>query len=87
MSSSHHSSPWETVRQHLADRVRLIREEKYGENGGPLLAEVLGVPYRTWMNFEDGCTMPAEVMLHFIEVTNAEPHWLLSGEGPTYRVR
>ena len=79
-------SNWHTIKLDLAHRVRIIREELFGENGGPLLAQQIGVPYRTWMNYEDGCTIPAHAILRFIEVTDADPHWLLTGEGEPYRL-
>jgi len=78
-------SNWQTIKNDLACRVRIIREELFGENGGPLLAERVGVSFRTWMNYEDGKTIPAQVILRFIEVTDANPHWLLTGHGDTYR--
>lgn len=71
----------------LAVRVRTIREELYGEHGGPLLAEAVRVPFRTWHGYERGEQIPAEDILRFIEVTDAEPHWLLTGEGPKYAPR
>jgi hypothetical protein len=70
----------------LASRVREVRVQRYGENGGPVLAEALGIPARTWAHYESGVIMPAPVLLLFIEVTGVEPHWLLTGEGRTYRV-
>jgi hypothetical protein len=76
---------WQTIKLDLACRVRIIREELFGENGGPLLAQEVGVSFRAWMNYEDGCTIPAQVILRFIEVTDANPHWLLTGEGSSYR--
>ncbi len=76
-----------TIKAELGQRIREIREELYGENGGPLLAVALGVPFRTVLNYEDGCTMPAPAILRFIEVTNAHPRWLLSGEGEKYLAR
>lgn len=78
---------WNTLGIELAKRVRVVREELYGEHGGPLLAEALKVPFRTWYAYEGGRTIPAEVILHFIEVTDADPHWLLTGEGPRYASR
>jgi hypothetical protein len=63
----------------LAGRVREVRRERYGESGAPMLAEVLGLPARTWLNYEAGVTIPAEVILRFIEVTGADPYWLLTG--------
>jgi hypothetical protein len=65
----------------LAGRVREVRRELYGESGAPMLAEALGLPTRTWLNYEVGVTIPAEVILRFIEVTGADPHWLLTGLG------
>ena len=87
MDSSTKQSMWRSIKLDLSQRVRTIREELFGENGGPLLAEEIGVPFRTWMNYEDGCTIPAHAILRFIEVTNADPHWLLTGEGRPYRTR
>jgi hypothetical protein len=68
----------------LALRVREIRQEMFGENGGPLLAEGLGLPFRTWLQYEAGRTMPAEVFLSFLELTHANPGWLLTGSGEKY---
>jgi hypothetical protein len=65
----------------LAGRVREIRRHVFGEQGGPVLAEALGLPERTWSNYEAGVTIPALVILRFIEVCGASPHWLLTGEG------
>ena len=72
-------------RNGLAGRVRQLRRELYGESGAALLASALGLPDRTWLNYEAGVTIPAEVILRFLEVTAVEPHWLLYGEGEKYR--
>ncbi len=69
----------------LARRVREIREDIYGEAGAPMLAEVLDLPARTWVNYESGIIIPAKVILHFLEVTGANAGWLLTGEGERYR--
>jgi hypothetical protein len=69
----------------IAGRLRLIRSEIFGEHGGPELADRLGLPFRTWLNYESGVTIPGEVLLRFLEVTDSEPLWLLGGEGPKYR--
>jgi hypothetical protein len=71
----------------LASRVREIRREVFGEDGVPQLSEQLGFPARTWENCEAGVIIPGEVILRFIELTGADPHWLLTGEGERYRVR
>src|SRR5439155_14591286 len=60
-------------------------QELFGEHGGPELARRLGLPARTWYNYETGVTVPAEVLLSFIDQTGTNPVWLLSGEGPRYR--
>jgi hypothetical protein len=43
------------------------------------------LPARTWYNYETGVTVPAEVLLGFIDQTGANPTWLLTGEGARYR--
>jgi hypothetical protein len=76
---------WQHVKGDLALRIREIRQELYGEHGGPLLAEALRLPFRTWHTYEVGNTIPAQVMLRFIQVTEAHPHWLLTGQGSRYQ--
>ena len=69
----------------LAERLRMLRAELYGDRGGPELARQLGLPIRTWYNYESGVTVPAEVVLKIIELTSVEPIWLLHGKGPKFR--
>jgi hypothetical protein len=69
----------------LGYRVRLVREELFGEYGAAILADALCLPSRTLLNYESGCTIPARVLLRFLEVTGTEPHWLLTGTGPRYQ--
>jgi hypothetical protein len=69
------------LRTKLANRIREIRHQRYGEHGLPALAKALNVPTRTWLNYEQGVTMPADVLLRFLEVSGTDPHWLLTGEG------
>ena len=73
------------VKALLSRRLREIRQELFGEHGGPELARRLTLPARTWYNYETGVTVPAEVLLGFIEQTGANPTWLLNGEGMKYR--
>jgi hypothetical protein len=80
-------SEWLTIKSDLARRVREVREDLYGQHGGPMLASELGLPFRTWHNYESGCTIPAPTILRFIELTDAHPHWLLTGAGEKYRSR
>jgi hypothetical protein len=80
--------PTKNVRQAtLARRVREVREELFGAGGVPLLAEALDLPARTWSNYEAGVTIPATVILRFLEISGASPHWLLTGEGQPFLER
>ena len=73
--------------QGLAQRVLEIRVERFGEDGGPLLAKTLGLPERTWHNYESGVTIPALVILQFVEMTGVNPRWLRTGKGERYADR
>ncbi len=75
---------WLVLKSGLAARVREVREDLFGAHGGPLLAEELGLPFRTWVNYEGGCTIPAQIILRFLVLTHTDPHWLLTGEGRKY---
>ncbi len=87
MSEPLQSSDWQVIKYGLASRVRQIREERDGEHGGPLLADALQLPFRTWHNYEAGCTIPAPTILRFIELTHVNPHWLLTGDGEKFYSR
>lgn len=78
---------WGEVKRGLTARLREVRQELYGEHGGPMLAADLDIPYRSWAGYEAGASMPAPVMLRFLEHTGTSPHWLLTGEGPRYSPR
>lgn len=71
----------------VAARLQSIRRELFGDHGGTELARRVGVPWRAWASYERGVTVPGEVILSFLEVTGAEPTWLLRGEGPMYGPR
>ncbi len=73
------------VKHGLSERLRSLRNEFYGDRGGPDLARTLGIPVRTWYNYENGVTVPAEIILRVVELTLVEPVWLLRGEGPKFR--
>lgn len=73
------------VKASISRRLREVRQELFGEHGGPELARRLNLPARTWYNYETGVTVPAEVLLAFIDQTGANPVWLLSGEGDRFR--
>jgi hypothetical protein len=73
-----------SIKTSLSRRLREIRQELFGDHGGPELARRLSLPARTWYNYETGVTVPAEVLLAFIELTGASPTYLVSGEGARY---
>lgn len=73
------------IKASLSRRLREIRQELFGEHGGPELARRLNLPARTWYNYETGVTVPAEVLLSFIEQTGTNPAYLITGEGSRYR--
>jgi hypothetical protein len=85
MERSFQHSDWQAIKSDLARRIREIRQELYGEHGGPMLAAELNLPSRTWFSYEGGTPIPALSILRFIEVTDAHPHWLLTGEGHKYQ--
>jgi hypothetical protein len=72
------------TKQLLAERITTLRIEMFGSRGGPELARRLGIPTRTWYNYEGGITVPGEILLKIVEVTSVEPMWLLHGRGPKY---
>lgn len=82
-------TPPESVRAKwvLADRLRTVRTELFGDRGLADFACRLGVPIRTWYSYESGVTVPAEVLLAFIELTAVDPHWLFHGTGSRYQAQ
>jgi hypothetical protein len=71
----------------LAVRIQEIRRELFGEEGIPSLAEAMKLPARTWKDYEAGADLPATFLLGFLEVTGADPKWLLTGRGERYLAR
>ncbi len=78
---------WQTLKSELAGRIRAVRIALYGQNGGPLLARALGIPFKTFHKYETGATVPAQSILSFIKLTGVDPHWLLTGDGDQFRDR
>src|SRR5262245_3522013 len=68
----------------LARRVRALRCEMYGDSGEAMPAEAMHLPVATWRNYEAGVVIPAPVILRFLELTGADPRWLLTGQGDRY---
>lgn len=73
------------ARRALSKRLRDIRKAKFGDQGGPEMARLLGLPARTYYNYETGVTIPAELLLALVDRADAAPLWLLTGEGPMTR--
>jgi len=73
------------AREAIGRRLKEIRTELFGDHGGPEMAREIGVPPRTWYNYEMGVTVPAHVILHFIVYTSVAPTWLLHGRGDKFR--
>jgi hypothetical protein len=82
-----HKTAAELVRARLALAKRLVvlRSEVYGDRGAPEVARLIGIPLRTWYNYEKGVTVPAEIILKIIEVTSVEAQWLIDRKGPRFR--
>ena len=71
----------------LGGRVRELRRDVRGGRGGPRPAEVLRIADRERADHEAGATMAGRVRFRFIGLTDADPHWLLTGEGGAHRGR
>ena len=68
------------------NRLRAIRLEVFGPDGIDALAARLGVTVQAWKNIEEiGGLISAAELLAFVEVTGANPTWLLRGQGPKFR--
>lgn len=65
----------------LRGRLLQVRVALYGADGVDVLARALGIPRRSWLNFERGVAMPDTVLLRFLHLTGTDPNWLLTGEG------
>lgn len=66
------------TRAAMAARLRSIRREFFGEGGGDEVARRLGLPSRTWKNYESGVTIPGEVILRFLILTGTDPRRMLA---------
>jgi hypothetical protein len=69
----------------LALRLRILRGDLFGEDRSSM-ATALDIPDQTWLNYENGITMPGYILLALIEHTGVNPHWLLTGKGERYTV-
>lgn len=81
MSDKMTVKPHESIKQSLAERLRALRRELFGDHGGPDMARSLGLPARTWYNYETGVTVPGHILVLVAEKTRVNPSWLLTGHG------
>lgn len=63
MDRSQKQPDWKALQTGIAARVREIRHEHFGTHGGPSLAEALRIPFRAWISYEAGTSIPGQVML------------------------
>ncbi len=63
----------------ISDRIR-IAAEKTG-TAATALGATVGVAKRTWQRYLAGQTPPSDVLARVAEVTGADGHWLLTGQG------
>lgn len=68
----------------FGNRLRMIREDLYGEKGSHHLAKALNIPHHTWLNYESGTVVPADVVLQLQVLYGVNAGWLLTGEGEKY---
>jgi hypothetical protein len=67
-----------------AERVREVREDLYGAHGSHLLADALGIPRETWIDYENGLAIPSFVILRLIHLSGVSGRWLITGRGTKY---
>jgi transcriptional regulator with XRE-family HTH domain len=70
----------------IGGRLRLLRAA-FAKHVGPTrisldLPRRLGISHRSWLNWEQGVSIPGEVLLLVVVATGVRPAWLLSGDGP-----
>jgi hypothetical protein len=66
----------------LGERLLQARVTHFGADALPELSRQLGVPERTWRNYEAGIVMPADVMLRFMVLTGLTACELLQDGSP-----
>ncbi len=76
-----------SAQSELGTRLRTIRQDVYGQHGAPMLAAALGLTSRAWLQAEMQGDLASDVLLRFLVLTGAHPHWLLTGVGPVYQKR
>jgi transcriptional regulator with XRE-family HTH domain len=73
------------LRRHRAEiggRLRMLR--KGFKKSGPEFAREIGIPPRSWQNYESGVQPPMDVVLMLIIRFGVSPWWLLTGARPIF---
>ena len=71
--------------EEITKRLQFIVDEKF-HGVWTHLAKKAGIPSGTFARYMKGEGIPKlEQFVRIMEVTQAEPRWLLTGEGPIYR--
>jgi hypothetical protein len=71
------------LRKEIMRRVLIVAQDQGWESRITVIRR-LNVAERTFDNWCHGHTMPAHKILEIIELTGANPIWLLHGRGPMY---
>jgi len=71
MSDATTADTRDEARTALAVRLKALRQEQFGDHGGPQMARLLGLPARTWYECETGEAIPGEVLVLVVERTTA----------------
>lgn len=73
------------IKAEIGQRLRVLRIELAGEQDYAVFTKRMGIPLRSWYQYEHGVSIPADVILRVIEGTSVEPMWLLHGREPRFR--
>ncbi len=70
----------------MSERLRWLREERFGPRGRAAIAGLAGVTGNTWKAYEERGTIPsAEVVANLLsEIPELNPMWLLLGSGDPF---
>lgn len=70
----------------ICERLRALREEVFGARGRATFARAINLSPSTYIYYEKGRVPPSDVLARAGEVTGARVEWLLTGEGPRFKV-
>lgn len=67
----------------IIDRIKAVRQEKYGTRGKSKFARDLGISPSTYNYYEDNRVPPIETLVKMCKATGTDLNWLLTGEKTT----